>query len=114
MHLGLMNVKGNDDEDDALQEPLWCLCGPNDCSNTYHHVVVVVVFYDDNDNDNDDDNDDNDNCGNGGGSVGCSSGDNYFKTEDYLYNNYNLKKCCTNLVKGVRFTSSKDILIHKF
>ena len=62
-------------------------------------LLLLFFFYDDDDdNDNDDDNDDNDNCGNGGGSVGCSSGDNYFNTEDYLYNNYNLKKCCTNLV----------------
>ena len=56
----------------------------------------VDFFYDD-DNDNDDDDDDNDDGGNGRGSVGCSGGDNYFKTEDYFYNNY-IKKCCTNLV----------------
>ena len=31
----------------------------------------------------------NDNCGNGGGSVGCRCGDDYFKTEDYLYNDDN-------------------------
>ena len=79
MHLGLMNVKGNDDEDDAVQEPLCFLCGPNDCSNAYHHVVVVVV------NDDGDDDDDDDNCGNGGGSVGCSGGVNYCKTKGYLF-----------------------------
>ena len=65
----------------------WRWCGPNDCSDTYHHVVAVF-FYDDDDDDNDDDDDDNDNCGNGCGSVGWSGGDNYFMTED-LYNNYN-------------------------
>ena len=86
-----MNVKGNDD--DAVQEPLCFLCGPNDSSNAYHHVVVVV------DDDDDDDDDDNDNCGNGGGSVGCSGGDNYFKTEDYLYND-DIKKMLHKL--GIR------------
>ena len=84
MHLGLVNVKGND--------RWWRWCGPNDCINTYHHVFVVVFFYDDDDDDDDDDDNDNDDDdddnGNGGGSVGCSGGDNYFTTEDYLYNNY--------------------------
>ena len=51
-------------------------------------LLLLLLFFDD-DNDNDDN--DNDNCGNGGGSVGCRGGDNYFKTEDYLYNNYNQK-----------------------
>ena len=46
------------------------------------NVVVVVVV-------NDDDDDDNDNCGNDGGNVGCSGGDDYFKAEDYLYNDDN-------------------------
>ena len=49
------------------------------------------MFFLDDDDDNDHDDDDNDNGGNGGGSVGCSGGDNYFKTEDYLYHNYNQK-----------------------
>ena len=50
-------------------------------------TMLLLFFYDDDDNDDDDD--DNDNCGNGVSSVGCRCGDDYFKTEDYLYNNYN-------------------------
>ena len=71
---------------------------PNDCSNTYHYDVVFVND-DDNNNDDDDDDDDNDNCGNGGGSVGCRGGDDYFKTEDYLYND-DIKKMLPKL--GIR------------
>ena len=78
-----MNVKGNDDKDDMVLKIVAMLITV---------VVVVVVDGDDDDDDDDngdDDDDDNDNCGNGGGSVGCSVGDNYCKTEDYLYNDDN-------------------------
>ena len=47
MHLGLMNVKGNDDKDDVVLMIV---------AKTYHYDVVVV-----NNDDNDDGNDDDDN-----------------------------------------------------
>ena len=66
-----MNVKGNGDKDDMILKIVPMLITM---------LLSVVV---------DDDDDDDDNCGNGGGSVGCSGGDNYCKTEDYLCNDDN-------------------------